>query len=246
MIERNLLRVTFVGTFPLALALAVSSLSSGCWPSKASPLPTPTPVAVVTPTPSPGEKPPPRPELSPTPTPNPTATPRPTATPTVGTQVLLLPTLGQATQSWCWAASMEMVMRFYGRPFSQCDAVITYTQDPRCCVAPQLTSCLVGARSLFDVQSLLNIVRIGSSYVAGMLAKSTIVSEIAAGRPIIMGYGNSFAGHVTVLYGYTNNGDFVVIHDPYFNQTYTVPYGQTVAYDRRYLWTQSLIGVRPF
>jgi hypothetical protein len=162
--------------------------------------------------------------------------------PTQGGQVhaLSVPLIPQQTQVWCWAATSEMVCRFFGRPVNQCEILSGWLQAP-CCIPNPF--CVQAAPNLQIIQHTLSgFCGIASELRNGPLTLQEIRAEIDAGRPMILAYQGSFAGHVVVLYGYSDNG-FVLIHDPYYG-TFTVPFTQTFVYGGQLGWVGTIWKIR--
>jgi hypothetical protein len=145
----------------------------------------------------------------------------------------------QQTSVWCWAATAEMVFRYYGLPNInqagnfQCGIVAAWFGGA---CATDCTLCITSIGPMSNLQLLVNgygqYVRSlgGSSRVLTSnltfraLSRQEIAAEISDGRPIIVGIapGGGFAlpnasQHVAVVVGYdfSSGQQTVYIHDPF-------------------------------
>lgn len=163
-----------------------------------------------------------------------TTTPAP-----AGSRVLPIVAIPQQTQLWCWAATSEMIFRYYGVPVTQCQLVSIYL-NRQCCVADPF--CVVSSGTMETIQNGLSQVGGIRSTHVGPLSFAQLAAEISAGRPVMIGYRNSFSGHVVLVTGYNTANNFVHILDPFFG-TFDVPYGATFSYGGQLIWSDSLIGI---
>jgi hypothetical protein len=162
--------------------------------------------------------------------------PRPTAT----SRILDVAPRFQQTPVWCWAASAEMVLSYYGLPNLngagnyQC-GIVAAMFGPRSACWYDCTQCVTGGGSMSNIQALVagygrlaNQLGVPSrvltsSLVFGPLPASTLQAEIDAGRPIIAGISaNGFvlpniSEHVAVIVGYdfANGRSNVIVNDPF-------------------------------
>lgn len=151
----------------------------------------------------------------------------------VSAQILDIQPIHQETSSWCWAASSQAILDYYGTSFSQCQiAEYARSATPQlpffpnfggtdCCVNPN--SCSVGNsayRSFADGGTIHDILatlgNIYSSYYSGSLTLSEIRNEISNGRPFIIYQNANFDGnqfqHFVVCRGII--GDQIFYMDP--------------------------------
>ncbi|MDE0158860.1 MAG: C39 family peptidase [Candidatus Dadabacteria bacterium] len=157
-------------------------------------------------------------------------------------RVLDVPLVRQETEVWCWAATSEMIFRYYGSGLSQCEILSRWVgQD--CCLFRGNPICFQAAPSLATIrQTLVAFGGLSSVEVSRPLSLDEIKEEIEADRPIIAAYANTFSGHVVVIYGYDAQGN-VYIRDPYFG-SFTVPYGATFVYGGDKIWSQTIYRIR--
>lgn len=111
----------------------------------------------------------------------------------------------QDKPQWCWAASIQMVMNYYGVDISQWDIVYrTYGTDPYGRLPDWSGS--IGAISA-NLNNW-NIDKSGRSYAVRSIWKygspqpTEFLSELISGRPIILGYKSGYgSGHAVVVTG---------------------------------------------
>ena len=157
-----------------------------------------------------------------------------------GKAVLAVTPSLQQTPVWCWAASAEMVFRYYGLPNLnpggnyQCGIVGAWFNNTACFFDCGQCRVGIGARSnqqqlligyghfarAFGVQSRV----LTASLIFRALAAAEIKAEIDGGRPIVIGIspGQAFAlpnlsQHIAVLIGYdfTSAEPRVIVNDPF-------------------------------
>lgn len=156
-----------------------------------------------------------------------------------GTQtVLSVPLVLQQTPVWCWAAVSEMVFRYYRTGFEQCQILSAWYRAPCCGAASQF--CQTTA-SIEVIRETLGGFGIRSIHFPGPISFQAVQSEINAGRPIIVAYRGSSAGHVVVIHGYDARGN-VYIRDPLFG-SFVVPYGNSFSYGGQYIWADTIYGI---
>ena len=159
--------------------------------------------------------------------------------PAKDTLTLQIAPIAQQTEVWCWAATAEMVFRYYGLPNLnpqnnyQCGIVAAYAGPQSICFSNCL-ACVEPIGAMSNTQTLIN----GYGLVARQYAPSKILSsriffnsllidqvagEISAGRPVIAGispngfkYPN-FSQHVVLIVGYDVSGisPRIVVNDPF-------------------------------
>ncbi|AUT60229.1 C39 family peptidase [Paraburkholderia terrae] len=157
--------------------------------------------------------------------------------PAAKVQVLPVQPIAQQTEVWCWAASAEMIFRYYGLPSLnlagnyQCGVVAASFggacyQDCFACVTP------IGGMS--QMQYVINNYGVvannflpsrilSSRLLFGPLSPAAVITEIDAGRPILAGISPSsfsypnISQHVVVIVGYdTTTPEFrLIVNDPF-------------------------------
>ncbi|MGM0407860.1 MAG: C39 family peptidase [Bacteroidota bacterium] len=141
------------------------------------------------------------------------------------TRVLNVPYIYQVHLCcWCWAASTNSVIQYYGSDESLCEVVeYARSQNPsrfgtqNCCNTPTPNACIntnywTGAGSVCDI---LDHYGISNNDIMSSLAFNTVRSEINAGRPIVFGWlWNGGGGHVLTLRGYDQPSTSVYYIDP--------------------------------
>lgn len=155
-------------------------------------------------------------------------------------RLLPVPLVRQQTQVWCWAATSEMIFRYYSLPITQCQLVSVYLNQ-ECCTGNPF--CAVPSGTMDTIQRGLFLVGgVRSTWAPGPLSFDQVAAEIDAGRPIMIGYRGSFSGHVVMLTGYARATRYVKILDPYYG-AFDVPYGSSLVYNGQFLWTDTLVGI---
>jgi hypothetical protein len=146
--------------------------------------------------------------------------------------------IAQQTPVWCWAATAEMVFRYYSVPNLnqygnyQCGIVAVYfggqcAQNCGLCVAPiqgmaQL-NLLINDYDLVARQLGVPSPDVRSQIRYSALEVSEVAREIEAGRPIIAGITAggfpfpNFSQHVVVIVGYDLSGSepYLIVNDPF-------------------------------
>lgn len=152
--------------------------------------------------------------------------------------VLPVAPIPQSAQMWCWAATTEMILSYYGQPGSQCE-VVSYWVGADCCPANTAPWCDVGAPSPELIQQAIALGQVGAQLVYAPLSFSQLKSEIDTGHPVVVLYSGSFGGHVVVLHGYDGAGN-VYINDPFYGQ-FIVPYATANLYNGSSIWSHSIL-----
>jgi|GEM_PF-4059449 len=167
---------------------------------------------------------------------------------------LAVPLRGQLESSWCWAASSEMVLFFYGTVVDQdsiaewacwrapwCMGPITCT-DCSCWPHPCATCCdtpnvLIGAP--YSVSAILSNMGAISNYSWGPMTRSEIEQDLWPYHcmPFIIqwkwaGEDDDQPGHLLVGYAYNNLTDIVGYLDP-------LPLGRGSCHLADYAWVDS-------
>ncbi len=165
---------------------------------------------------------------------------------------LAVPVIYQQQNQWCWAASCQMILSYYGYSSSQCAMANWCFSQSNCCInlvwnpnAP-ITPCnqpnwIYGySRDMQDV--LIHWGPIYSTGVGTYLAWSTVQSESNAGRPFVIGFSwkplpNS-GGHAMVGRGYL--GTNVYYNDPWPGEGYMCASYNWMRSSSNHVWDQSL------
>lgn len=154
-------------------------------------------------------------------------------------RTLAVTPIAQQTEVWCWAASAEMIFRYYNLPNLnpaanyQCGIVAAYYGPSSSCWFNCFT-CVSAIGPMSNAKLLID----GYGIVAGQFTNSRILNstlifsaltfndvarEIDASRPIIAGIspqGYSYPNisqHIVAIVGYQvlNGAQFVVVNDPF-------------------------------
>ncbi|HET7433260.1 MAG TPA: C39 family peptidase [Thermoanaerobaculia bacterium] len=153
--------------------------------------------------------------------------------------VLSVPYVSQQTQVWCWAAVIEMILRYYSVPATQCQIVSGYVLRQCCAGDP---SCFVTASVTTIQAAMYQLGGVQSQWISGPLTFDQVAQEIGAGRPIMIEYRGSFAGHVVLIVGYSRANNLLKIYDPYYG-VFDVPYGATFTYGGQMIWASTLVRI---
>ncbi len=145
----------------------------------------------------------------------------------------------QQTPLWCWAATLEMIYRYYGiasvNPNFQC-GILAMTFGPSSICYSNCGACVVGGGTVSNVANNLTLYSDRVSFYTGIftrkitskllfshLDETALKSEIALGRPILAGISPSgfplpdISQHAVLLVGYrdTPSDLMVIVNDPY-------------------------------
>jgi hypothetical protein len=136
--------------------------------------------------------------------------------------VLNVPETAQEHSNWCWDASSNAVLEYYGTGVAQCDIAKWAWQRSDCCGnttfawshACNQQNYMYGiSGSVQDILSNWNV----SSNATAALSQATSVSEINAGRPFVIRFEWTFggSGHFLDGYGYEQDGQYLWYMDPW-------------------------------
>lgn len=151
----------------------------------------------------------------------------------------------QERSNWCWAASSQMILRFYDKHFSdQCELAETarnantgYFGATNCCLQPNGNNDndgVVGcnrSNSMYgtseSMATLLNLHAVPTTNVTSSLSYALAKTELDASRPFIIRWGwNSGGGHFLVVKGYADASgavpDQLSLANPLFNSGATM------------------------
>lgn len=132
----------------------------------------------------------------------------------------------QHTEVWCWAAVSSSVTDYIrGVMGEDCQFLSAYFAlhgaSVDCCYNP--AACNRPGMSMGEIQYALQVVGgIHSYWDRARISECALRQELANGRPVILGFFNSFSGHVAVVTGYNETGFHV--QDPFHGEYWGVPY----------------------
>jgi len=149
---------------------------------------------------------------------------------------LSVPEKTQVLNQWCWAGSDQAILEYYGTVQAQCTIANWALGRSDCCgpyvynVVNQCNQAIPMSGASRSIQGILTHWGVNSVEQSGALSQTTIVSEINAGRPFVIGFRyfiNSWpdTGHAVVGYGYELNGLYIKYMDPgsgYRSDSYTL------------------------
>lgn len=109
----------------------------------------------------------------------------------------------QEESQWCWAASIQMVLNYYGVSIDQAQIVRrTYGTDPYG-ILPDWGGSFQAITANLNNWSMDNYgryYRVIASVYSGPPDPSVLIQELSQGRPIIIGYQNGYnSGHAIVI-----------------------------------------------
>jgi hypothetical protein len=153
--------------------------------------------------------------------------------------VLLVP---QEVDNWCWAASAQMIMSYFGKNVAQCEQANDEFRRTDCCVSAKgilPANCDSGGWPQFE--------RYGFTYFRthnAPLSWEMLQQEIAGKRPVAFSWGwtqNAGQGHMMVAIGYLDapTGRLVFVNDPWppsRGEARQMSYDQYVAADDHIHW----------
>ncbi|MFZ0034545.1 MAG: papain-like cysteine protease family protein [Sedimentisphaerales bacterium] len=143
-----------------------------------------------------------------------------------------VPLHGQHMDNWCWDASSQMVLEYYGHDHTQ-EEIADWAVDGYN-VPNHLSSAIVGPLAAptgtpppatpYNRKGcalvLTNFGPVYSAFVAAALTEAQIVEEIDGNRPAILlirwlKKAKDVGGHIIVLRGYDSDGAIISLNDPW-------------------------------
>ena len=135
----------------------------------------------------------------------------------------------QSNSNWCWAASIKMVLNYYGVKISQEDIVRrSYGTDPYGRLPNWQGSHQVITKNLnnWSVDKSGRVYTVRASLYFGAPNVSYLIQELSNNRPVLVGYrSGSSGGHAVIItavsYIMTNNEPIIqtiTVRDPWPNQ----------------------------
>lgn len=143
----------------------------------------------------------------------------------------------QQKSNWCWAATGNSIAAFYGKSYSQnqfCNLAFGNSQNASC---PNNQATLAN-----DQRAFRSIGISAGSYVSSTLGFSTLVSEIAAGRPVMTRIGwSSGGGHMMDIIGYDSSDSTIEYYNPWPDDPrYNYSTYNWYRSNSQFTWTHSL------
>jgi hypothetical protein len=169
------------------------------------------------------------------------------AGPRIGqTAVLNLPLRVQEHSQWCWDASSQAVLYYYGYTPSQCAIADWAWSLSDCCGSAtfdwahtcNLPNYLYGTGGSTQ-QILSHFGGIGSVSQASAFLQATVTAEINAGRPFVMAW-TWYSGGGHHLVGRGIEGAYVYYTDPWPGEGYKIGSYSAVVDDGVHHWSASL------
>ena len=161
--------------------------------------------------------------------------------------VLGVPEIIQEQNNWCWAGCSRAVLLYYGTNVAQCNIADWARQqnnwgNANCCTNPGGAICnqynlLYGSNG--SIQAILQNWGVNNNARGYALSKTTVSSEISAGRPFVFRWGfNPKGGHFMVGRGI--DGDNVHYMDPWPGNGYSIATYNWVKSGSNHTWTHTL------
>ncbi len=170
-----------------------------------------------------------------------------TSTAVGASKVLNVPEITQEHDNWCWDASSDAVLEYYGTGVAQCDIANWAWQRSDCCgntVYGWQHQCNEQNYMYGYFGSIQNILlnwNVSSNRTTA-LSQAASVSEIDAGRPFVIRFEwTSGGGHFLDGYGYEQDGQYLWYMDPWLGNGYTKSlYTWVVSAPSHHTWTDTL------
>jgi hypothetical protein len=176
--------------------------------------------------------------------------------------VLDVPEKLQQHDQWCWSATSQATLEYYGMTVSQCQIANWAFGMTDCCGSSVFNwyhdcnywNYMYGSSpygTSGSLQAILQHWGVNSNARSYALAQNTAITELDARRPFIMRFGWYYGGgHFLVGYGYDQNGDYLDYMDPWPGNGYTKSlYSWVVSASYHHDWTHTLqitTNVTPF
>jgi hypothetical protein len=156
--------------------------------------------------------------------------------PVIADTQLSVPLVSQEHSNWCWAASDQATLSYYGitgigQPISQCDIAQRALNTGYSCCGNSTFSWSDECNSGVSISSSANVINYwaGTNIDSGLkasvvnyLSQSACVNEIACQQPFVMEFvWTSGGGHELVGYGYDQSGLYLDYMDPWPDHGYT-------------------------
>lgn len=163
------------------------------------------------------------------------------------TVLLQVPLIGQKTNMWCWASTLEMSVALTGAAVSQCSQSNAKFNRNDCCNTPTPAACINGGWPDYDR------VNYNSAKTAWGVALTfdQLKAEIKANRPVNFDWQwVGGGGHIMVATGFDDNfgEQWVHMHDPWPPDTGTsrwITYAEYVSAANQYTHGLDYSGISP-
>jgi hypothetical protein len=157
----------------------------------------------------------------------------------------------QVQSQWCWAATITMTANYYGIPVVGCQLASLRAGAPfdsYCCDQYYASQppCNQPAQP-YEMVQVMNFVGL-SNQLVGVVSELQLSNEVHAGRPVILGFNNSFAGHVVTVDGLevTQYGTDFWVYDSAYDSYQIVSYDDLLYYRSSagtLQWSMTFIGL---
>lgn len=155
---------------------------------------------------------------------------------------LPLPVALQEQTNWCWSASSQSILAYYGTVVSQC-AIANYAWSlTSCCTQPSDPATCNKVNAMWgtngSLQGILTHYGVSSTQVASSLSESVIRTDVNSGKPFVIRWGwTGGGGHFIVGYGidYCSNLTYMDPLSGFNTDTYS-----SVVSNSEHTWTHTL------
>lgn len=137
----------------------------------------------------------------------------------LGAKSLLIPLIPQKQPQWCWAACIQMVLKYFdsSTTIDQCDLSNWLFGVQGCCSLPSASLCNRPCL-ISDVSRVYGQYSISSTLSNGIISISALQSEINADRPVEIALAwLGGGGHLVLVVGWEpggTEGPLLKINDP--------------------------------
>ncbi len=137
-------------------------------------------------------------------------------------QSLPVPSVGQETSMWCWAASGQMIMNYLGGSVVQCDEANKEFGRNDCCNSVKPSACVQGGWPQPEKYGFT------ANHTSDTpLSWNQLQSQLSCDKkPVAFSWHSPSGGHMMVAIGYSVVGTtrYVDINDPDGGQQYSITY----------------------
>ena len=128
----------------------------------------------------------------------------------------------QERDTWCWAASAQMIGHTLGRTVTQ-SQIVEYVKGSVC----------DGGADIFQASQAVDYATLQYSTVHGkFLTFSDVIAELSSGDPfyVSIGWNSGSGGHAVVASGYSSTSRTVTLIDPWYDaETAAYPYDSMIS-----------------
>lgn len=133
-------------------------------------------------------------------------------------RLLAVPQIAQQQSLWCWAACIEMTIKYYGRSQDgQCQIVNVVLQRADCCASPRSGWCNTSIPVTYYIPAYAHYGIAHCDHTLGQLTYAHLQGHVNLNRVIeVLWHWNTGGGHAALAVGWDDtNGQWVHINDPW-------------------------------